>query len=212
MVDLSHIKLHYFDFGNVPTDCGRGENIKLLLEDAQIPHDYLFYKWEDWPQMRDEWIKNGFTGGCLPAIETADGKKYSCTTPIVQLISKQLGQYYGHGDIEKEYLVDTVASFTNDWYDRFARRSWLRPDLREVHLKEDVPLHLNRLNRYYALNDGPYLLGSEISFADFQVYHMITDEKLNLSDLPSHLVTLVKAIQERPNLKNYLVKRKSVVH
>ena len=41
---------------------------------------------------------------------------------------------------------------------------------------------------------------------------MITDEKLKLSDLPPHLVTLAKAIQERPNLKDYLVKRDSVVN
>ncbi|KAI9247695.1 hypothetical protein BDA99DRAFT_565066 [Phascolomyces articulosus] len=210
MVDISHIKLYYFDFENVPTDCGRGENIKLLLEDVGIPHDYILYKWKDWPKMRDEWIANGYTAGSLPVIETADGKRYSCTTPIIRLLSKQLGKYYGK-NLDEEHLVDTVASFSNDWYDKFVQRSWLRPDLREDHLKEDVPFHLQRLDRYYALNDGPYVLGSEVSFGDFQVYHMITDEKLKLTDLPPHLITLVKAIQERPNLKNYLVKRGSVV-
>ncbi|KAI9495911.1 hypothetical protein BDB00DRAFT_810921 [Zychaea mexicana] len=205
MVDLSHVKLHYFDFGNVPTDCGRGENIKLLLEDAGISHEYILHKWQDWPKVRDEWIASGYTAGSLPVIETADGKRYSCTTPIARLLSRQLGKYYGK-NIDDEHLVDSVADLAQDWYYRFAFDSWLRPDNREKHLQEDVPFHLQRLERYYELRDGPYVLGSEISFADFQTYHMITDEKLKPKDLPPRLAALVRTIEERPNIAKYMKK------
>ncbi|KAI9264263.1 glutathione S-transferase [Phascolomyces articulosus] len=192
-------------FIDFPKDCGRGENIKLLLEDAGVPHEYCLHPFSDWPKIRDEWIHNGYLTGTLPALETKDGKKYFHTVPILCFLSKQLGKYYGKNAYE-EHIVDVVADTTNDFYDSFVQNNYLQPENRENHLKNDVPTHIDRLERFYGVNSGPYLLGFEISFADFQVYHVIRDEQL--TELPPHLTILVNTFEERPNIKKYLEAKK----
>ncbi|KAG2220569.1 hypothetical protein INT45_008750 [Circinella minor] len=209
VADIGPVKLYYFDFGDfskgLPDDCGRSENVKLLLEDAGISYEYLLTKWSDWNRVRGEWVANGFLTGSLPVLETKNGKKYFMTVPILSFLSKKLGQYYGK-NIDEEHIVDVVADLTNDFYDSFVHNYWLRPDKRESHRKNEVPIHINRLERFYAANTGPYLLGSEISFADFQVYHVICDEEV--VELPPHLTNFVKTFKKRPNIKKYLEKKK----
>ncbi|KAI9247694.1 glutathione S-transferase [Phascolomyces articulosus] len=210
--NFSPVKVHYFDFGDfaksLPKDVGRGENIRLFLEDAGIPHEYILYPWSEWPVVRDEWIQNGYLTGTLPALQTNDGKKYFHTVPILCFLSKQLGKYYGK-NVDEEYLVDVVADTANDFYDSFVHNYWLRrvSDNRENHHKNEAPIHIDRLERFYKINEGPYLLGSEISFADFQVYHVIRDEQL--TELPPRLATLIKTFEERPNIKKYLEAKKN---
>ncbi|KAI7856182.1 glutathione S-transferase [Circinella umbellata] len=207
--DIGPVKLYYFDFGDfskdLPDDCGRGENVKLFLEDAGISYEYLLTKWSDWNRVRCEWVANGFLTGSLPVLETKNGKKYFMTVPILSFLSKKLGQYYGK-NLDEEHMVDVVADLTNDFYDSFVHNYWLRSDKRENHRKNEVPLHINRLERFYEATAGPYLLGSEISFADFQVYHVICDEEV--AELPPHLTNFVKNFKQRPNIKNYLDKKK----
>ncbi|KAI8137617.1 glutathione S-transferase [Fennellomyces sp. T-0311] len=204
MVDLSSVKLYYFDFHNPSY---RGENIKLLLEDAAIPYEYIIYKWKEWPQKRDAWIAAGGLEGALPVLETADGKRYGMTVPIMRFLSKQLGKYYG-SNADEEHWVDVVTDLTNDWYDAFNQYNEymdgadFEPTSRAKYLKEVLPKHLDRIERFYKAKEGPYALGSEISFADFMVYHMIKDDQL--TQLPPHLAALVKAFEERPNIKKYL--------
>ncbi|KAI9495912.1 glutathione S-transferase [Zychaea mexicana] len=209
MTDISHLKLYYFVFehkgGLRPTTpyTGRGENVKLFLEDAGIPHDYIMYDINEWSKYKDDWIKRGYLAGCLPAVETPDGELYGCTTALLRFLSKNLNKYYG-ANIKEEQLVDAISELANDWYANFDASVWT-PDQkdRENHLEKNLPKHLERLDRFYAARGGPYVLGSEISFADFQVYQMVADEKLTPADLPPHLAAFVKAFEERPNIKKY---------
>ncbi|KAI9247692.1 hypothetical protein BDA99DRAFT_609223 [Phascolomyces articulosus] len=204
--DLSHLKLYYFKFNEEITKVyiGRGENVKLFLVDTGIPHEYHQYEWEEWSKHRDEWIKDrGYTAGALPALETADGKLFGLTVPILRFLSRNLKKYYG-ASFEDEHFVDMISDLANDWYADFDPSVWPEDYLpREVYLKSKFPKHVSRLDRFYGIKEGPYALGSEISFADFQVYHMIREENL-VGKLPTNLDAFVKAFEARPNIKEYL--------
>ncbi|KAG2220570.1 hypothetical protein INT45_008751 [Circinella minor] len=211
LVNLSHLKLYYFKFNEEISKVyiGRGENLKLFIVDTGIPHEYHQYNWDEWVKIRGDWINNrGYTPGALPAIETADGKLFGLTVPTLRFLSKNLKKYYGNNAID-EHWVDMISDLANDWYADFDPSVWPGDYLpRDVYLEKKRPKHIERLDRFYAAKEGPYALGTEISFADFQVYHMIKEDKMIV--LPPHLDAFVRAFEARPNIKKYMEEKKNI--
>ncbi|KAI9495009.1 glutathione S-transferase [Zychaea mexicana] len=200
-MSLANLKLVYFSFGTV----GRGESIKLLLEDAGVPHEYDFIDRDAWEPVKQKLIDEGHPFACVPYLE-ADGQKYFASTPILRFVTKKLGKYRGSNDDEEQF-VDACADFADDWY--FAQlKSMLNPTdkaLKEDYVTNHAPKHFARFERIYGHNQGPYILGSEISYADFMVYHTIDDQKQtqNLKEFPN-LAKFIEAFIARPTMAKYL--------
>lgn len=95
----------------------RGENVKLLLEDAGLDHEYVRVKQDsDYPARKAKLIEEGLFSATLPYIEVGD-KRLGKTVPIMRYISTKLGgKYHGSTD-EENHLLDSVAEITNDWFE-----------------------------------------------------------------------------------------------
>ncbi|KAI9495008.1 glutathione S-transferase [Zychaea mexicana] len=200
-MSLEKYKLVYFNFGTR----GRGESVKLLLEDAGVPHEYELIDRDAWEPVKQKLIDEGHPCACVPYLE-ADGKKYFASTAILRFLSKKFGKYRGSNDDEEQF-VDACADFVDDWYYAHLRK-WLNPTdevLKEDYEKNQAPKHFARFERIYGANQGPYILGSEISYADFMVFHTIDDQwrTQKLKEYPN-LAKFIEAFSARPNMTKYL--------
>jgi glutathione S-transferase len=97
-----------------------------------------------------------------------------------------------------------------------------------------VPDYYNLLSRYYSANGGPFLLGKEITYADFAVYCSIdNDDRIgtlpvsnthfisltekwflgstnsSLQPLPESLVKFRDAFEKRPRIAEYIIAGRS---
>lgn len=94
-----------------------GENIKLLLEDAAVDHEYVRLALDEtWDNKKVRLIEEGLYSGTLPYIEIG-GKKFGKTIPIMRYISVKLGNKYHGTNDEENQLSDCVADITNDWFE-----------------------------------------------------------------------------------------------
>lgn len=78
-------------------DNGLGGPIRLLLEDAQVPYEWIHIDVaQTWPKTKQSWIDSGYPFDCAPMIKLEDGKQYSGAQPILRFLSKSLGKsaYY----------------------------------------------------------------------------------------------------------------------
>jgi hypothetical protein len=93
----------------------RGENVKLLLEDSGLEHDYVRVpRDETWSETKKGLQKRGNYRGTIPYIET--GEKMFCgTVPILRYLSTKLGKYNGSNAEEVQY-IDTIVDVAEDWY------------------------------------------------------------------------------------------------
>ncbi|KAI7857746.1 glutathione S-transferase [Circinella umbellata] len=200
MTLTSHVKLTYFNFGTL----GIGEPIKLLLQDSGTSHEYIRVEMDEWPKGKTEFIEKGLIFGTLPFVEL-DGKYLGGCIPLMRLLSKKLGGKYQGSTDEEEYLVDMVADFCIDWRGD-VNRAMFSKDMREKYITEQKAQHQERFERAYGLNDGPYLLGQNISYADFVVYHNLVNDGQRTQGLEQYpnLAKFIKAFEERPNLKEYV--------
>lgn len=108
----------------------RGENVKLLLEDAGLNHNYIrLPRGEVWAAKKAQLIDEGFLSPTLPFIEVGD-KKYGKAIPIMQYISAKLGNKYHGSDVEEEHYLAYVAEVTTEWYECL-RTSFFGTDVSE---------------------------------------------------------------------------------
>ncbi|ORY91033.1 hypothetical protein BCR43DRAFT_566624 [Syncephalastrum racemosum] len=198
MTGIGYLKLYYFDLGTR----GKGENIKLLLQDAGVPHEYVRIKQADWPTIKPQLQEKGNVAGCLPAVETETGKFYTGTIPTMRTLSRKLGKYMPSDD-EQQHVADLVADLSLDWFNTFFDIFHGKITLDEHH-KTVMPKHITRVEQIYGENEGPYLLGSEICYADFLIFHILWDENLRHQAEYPNLRKMQQAIESRPNLKDYL--------
>ncbi|KAI8062831.1 glutathione S-transferase [Gilbertella persicaria] len=208
MSGLNNIKLYYFGELNGKTTFGRGEYIRLFLKDAGVDFEYVRCSFEEWGAQKQKLSAQGVLKPTMPYI-TIDGKYYGKTAPIMRFISKKLGKYQGKDEDEAQ-LVDAYADSLLDDIFRWVAASFGGIEqLTKKYNNTDRPQSLQSYEQVLGGNQGPYLLGEEVSYADFLLYHYLEDDGFvfEASDLKSthpHLATFIEAIQSRPNLKKYL--------
>lgn len=96
----------------------RGENVKLMLEDAGLDHEYIRVNRADgsYEEKRAQAVKEGLFSATLPYIEVG-GKRFGKTVPIMRYISVKLGNKYHGSTDEENQLLDCIADITNDWFE-----------------------------------------------------------------------------------------------
>lgn len=94
----------------------RGENVKLLLEDAGLDHEYIRVKHEEWPALKQKLHAEGVHSATLPFIET-NGQKFVKAPAIMRYISTKLGGKYHGSTPEENQLLDVVAELNDVWFE-----------------------------------------------------------------------------------------------
>jgi glutathione S-transferase len=207
--------VHYLDLGSK----GRGEVVRLFCEDAEIA-------FKD-----NRWLSDGFDTSdvskvnptrSLPAVELG-GKIYTQSIPTLRFWCTKLGKYDGKTP-EERYFVDLISDITADWRTScldavfIATAKGLVPqnnkELFEHHkdflLAKFIDGLNNHLSTFPAAQTGPFVLGSEVTYADFQIWQIYHDGKafgVPLDELfaksAPRLKQLVEAVEARPNVKAY---------
>ncbi|CEI62384.1 unnamed protein product [Fusarium venenatum] len=200
----SSVVYHYLAIGKL----GRGEVVKLFLTDAGIPFEEKRYPFDDtWKETSEKLKSQGITRtGQLPAVEYKGlvlNQAYLQHIPILRFLSRELGKYDGQTSQDK-YLVDAMADIYIEW-----RSGWASnlSNASEDYKNKTVPKYYDLLEKYYSEREGPYLLGDEVSYADFAVYMSIDNDtrtKTIPSKIPDVLLKLKEAFENRPNIAEYI--------
>ncbi|KAJ4251454.1 hypothetical protein NW762_011437 [Fusarium torreyae] len=196
----SPVIYHYLAIGKL----GRGEVVKLFLKDAGINFEEKRYAYDDtWKESSEKLKKQGLTRtGLVPSLEYK-GLILTQHVPILRFLARDLGKYDGQTN-EDKYLADAVTDLYIDW-----RSKWV-PNLSnpsDEFKDKIVPEYYDVLAQYYSDREGPYLLGNEVSYADFAVYQSIDNDtrtKTIPSKLPEVLVKFKETFEKRPNIADYI--------
>ncbi|KAJ6011975.1 hypothetical protein N7499_013056 [Penicillium canescens] len=191
---------HYLDIGRL----GRGEVVKLFMKDAGINFKEVRYAYDKtWPKISKILQEQGITRtGKVPALEY-QGLILTQHIPILRYLARDLGSYDGETNQEK-YAVDAVSDIYIDWRSKWVANLSNKTD---QYKDEVVPTYYSILGQYYSDNEGPYLLGDKVTYADFAVYQSIdNDERTGTlpSSLPQPLLKLREAMEQRPNIAEYI--------
>ncbi|KAI7877991.1 hypothetical protein K492DRAFT_209277 [Lichtheimia hyalospora FSU 10163] len=201
MTNINNLKLHYI----FPGYNGLGGPIRMLLEDAQVPYEWIHIDVaQEWPKTKQSWIDSGSLFDCAPMIELENGKQYFSSQPILRLLSRSLGKYIPTNDIDLEHFVETVSDYSTDWFRSYglAARNQDQKEIVDRYVQEQLPMFLSRFERIYGAKPGPYAAGDEIMYCDFIVFVLASTSPstLYLKDYPN-LSKFVDAMRARPNLK-----------
>ncbi|CEG82505.1 hypothetical protein RMATCC62417_16568 [Rhizopus microsporus] len=202
--DLKDIKLYYFSKVKDSLTMGRGEPVRLLLEDAGVDYEYVRLTADQWKEKKAELIKEGIPGPTMPYI-TINGKHYGKTVPTMRFLAKKLGKYLGEND-DEEQLLDAYADFANDWTSRWATTLFRGSDEdKKVYAETTFPQTLDTVEQMLSKSSGPYLLGERITYADFLIFHQLDDDnqaKVDSQKYPQ-LAAFVEAIKSRSSLQKH---------
>ncbi|KAG2206992.1 hypothetical protein INT47_008461 [Mucor saturninus] len=201
---MEKITLYYFIVGDKVTRA-RGENVKLLLEDAGLDNEYVRLSRDDnWSAKKAQLIEEGFLSPTLPYIEVG-GKKFGKTVPIMQYISVKLDNKYHGSNAEEDQYLAYVAEITNEWFECLKNAFFGTEEKKEHHKNVVTPGYVDLFEKSYAKHSGPYILGEKITYPDFLIYHLLDDDlALNRLDGSPNLQKFVEAFEQRPNIKKYL--------
>ncbi|KAI9042405.1 mandelate racemase/muconate lactonizing enzyme family protein [Aspergillus affinis] len=181
--------------------------LRLFLKDAGVDfHDVRYPFDSTWPTKSAELKERGLSvTGQVPVLEY-EGKIFSQHLPILRYLARELGGYDGDTSFEK-YCVDLVADIYNDW-----RAQWVK-NLGNVtdEFKQDfVPNYYKIIGQLYAEQDGPYLLGPKVTYADFAIYQSINNDMQTGTlppSLPESLVKFRESFEGRPRVADYISSR-----
>lgn len=184
---------------------GRGEFIRLLLEDAGIDFEYIKYNAAEWKEVKQQLVADKIRGPTMPYI-LVNGEYYGKTVPIMRFISRKLGKYEGRNDQENQ-LLDAYSDAIMDWAFRWAMASFgdVTEEQKQTYKDTHAANAYKSFEEILSDTEGPYLLGENISYADFVLYHMMEDDgsAIDAATQP-HLSAFVQAVESRPNMKKYL--------
>ncbi|QRW12742.1 glutathione S-transferase [Ceratobasidium sp. AG-Ba] len=195
---------------------GRGEVIRLFLEDAGISFNDHRLSLDAYNMM----VKSGEIAKLnplksLPVVEI-EGSKYVQSYAILRLWARQLGSYDGKTDLER-YYVDAITDIASDWRSKWvdsafrASDSGLGPkgDQEEIeyHKSFTISKYASALNTHLSTNPlsagGPFVLGKEITYADFVIFQIAHDEGWAGLESNPRLKELVDGVKARPRVADY---------
>lgn len=142
--------------------CGRGEPLRLLLNDAGIKFEYIRLTFSEWPSIKQKLIEDGCRIPTLPYLVTKSGKIYGATAPLLRLISKKLNKYIPK-NAEDEYLADAYSDIYLDWMNKWVN-VFISKDPKATNDYETTYRDNQQTNWENILSDkgGPYIFGGEV--------------------------------------------------
>lgn len=98
----------YFDFQSR----GRGQVVRLLLEDAQIAYDDTRYTFQEYPEWKKTELAKLNPAQTIPVLEL-NGRILTQSYAILRHFARQLGKYDGQNE-EAKYWADAVCDIVID--------------------------------------------------------------------------------------------------
>ncbi|KAI8091248.1 uncharacterized protein B0P05DRAFT_577324 [Gilbertella persicaria] len=194
---------YYIVLNNLTLACG--ENIKLLLVDAGLEHEYVRLEGgESWKEKKKMLEKEKGQGVQL--------KRLFKTVPVMRYISAKLNYRYHGSTPEENHFINMIPELVESWLMSLKNatlnskiRMPIKNESRQDHVDIESSKQLAMFNKYYLDYPGPFLVGEKIIYADFLINHMLDDDDC-LDELKHYpqLATFVEAFKQRPNLNSYL--------
>ncbi|CAH1775922.1 unnamed protein product, partial [Owenia fusiformis] len=169
--DLGNVTIHYFDIR------GRGEAIRLMLEQAEIPYTEVSFNGDTWPAQKQKGMASGlYTFGQVPAIETASGSRLVQSIPIVRYIGRATGISC---DCDEMAQCEVIAHGAEDVRAKYGKMVY-NPDFtladREEYLTVTLPLWLGYFEKLAPTSQQGkdiFFASSRLTWVDFLVFDLL---------------------------------------
>ncbi|KAI8075038.1 class gamma glutathione S-transferase [Gongronella butleri] len=202
-LDNSTIILHYFALENCKSSFCFGEFPYLLLLDSGLPFEYIRHPGSEWKTLRQKQVDQHIYAATLPVLEL-DGQLYCKSIPIMRLIAAKLGKYGATQDAAAWHYLDHLSDTCMDWYNTVQRVYFPVPILHDqvdAHIEDETKKYLAIFDKVFDVHGGPYIMGNEISYVDFIVYHVMDDDfALKHVENYPNVARFVNAFEKRPNI------------
>ena len=176
---MKKIKLTYFDH-----TWGRALATRIALRMANIGYEDERVVFPQFEKMRGtSGQSNKVPLGVLPTLEVSSSQVSSQSMSIARYAGKRAG-LYPLQDFEKALLVDEVMETTLEMMESVSRISKEHDGTAEnikQNIHQRMTFYLEFISRKIAYENGPYLLGKEVSIADlvlFQVMYNVRDGRV----------------------------------
>ncbi|XP_022087367.1 glutathione S-transferase P-like [Acanthaster planci] len=171
VADLDFVTLHYF------AGRGRGEAIRLMLEEAGIPYNQTDFTMETWPQAKKAGIKSGiYTFGQVPAMVTPSGLHMVQSQAMAHYIGRATGM---ECDCEQLHHCEVIALGTEDFRSKLSKIIYdpgFSVKMRDEYLQSTAPMwleHFEKLAPSIQAEDVAYFGGKHITWVDFLVFDLL---------------------------------------
>ncbi|KAL4641885.1 glutathione S-transferase P-like isoform X1 [Arapaima gigas] len=192
---MAPVKITYFPIR------GRCNAAKLLLFDQG-------QEWLDIVVTIDQWMKGDLKKTCafgqLPKFEDGDLTLFQSNA-----ILRHLGRKHGlYGKDDKEAaLVDMMNDSVEDLRSKYLRMIYHEYETGKNNYIKELPGQLCYFEAVLAKNKLGFLVGDKISFADYNLFDLLLNQKILcsscLDSFPS-LTCYVDTIASRPRVKTFL--------
>ncbi|KAI9030241.1 glutathione S-transferase [Hyaloraphidium curvatum] len=188
-------------YWNLPIS--RGQNVRLLFSDAGVDFKEEFFAGREFPAVKKRLAEAGINiGGTVPTVTLKDGRVIGQHYAAMRYLGRLAGGSYYPSDPEKALLVDEALDACQDW-----RRliSVPKSPERAEYEKNHRANTLAAFEKLVSKHGGPYLLGNDVSIADFVIYQMLADGAHGGDEKTyPNLIRLYKAVQARPGVQKLL--------
>ncbi|EPT05279.1 glutathione S-transferase C-terminal-like protein [Fomitopsis schrenkii] len=199
LVELRDIELYYFPI------CGRGEPIRLILEDTGVKYTEV----NDIAAFREKQSDvNEFRFNQIPRFKV-NGLNLAQTDAILRFIAKARG-LGGNGKLEEDVIADMLSCACEDLHVTYMSNVY-SPDAAKLlppFAKNHVPMVLKQLEHLLKQSKSPegYFVYEHPSFSEYHLYYLIYAlGHLNpnlLSNFPE-LAAWKETMGARPGIKAY---------
>ncbi|XP_062405768.1 glutathione S-transferase P-like [Sardina pilchardus] len=180
---------------------GRAEAIRLMLQDQKKEYKENPISLEAWMEGT---VKKSCLFGQLPKFEDGDLTLFQ-TNAIRRYLARQLG-VYGKDDKEAA-LIDMMDESIQDIMNNYVRLIYMEYDTKKESYLKELPSTLARFEKILACNDGGFLVGKQISLADYFLFLQLLNHQVlsptALDDFPK-LQAYRDKMSARPNIKAYM--------
>eukprot|EP01125_Pyxidicula_operculata_P010064 TRINITY_DN3311_c0_g1_i1.p1 TRINITY_DN3311_c0_g1~~TRINITY_DN3311_c0_g1_i1.p1 ORF type:complete len:239 (+),score=21.62 TRINITY_DN3311_c0_g1_i1:20-736(+) len=184
---------------------GRGEVIRLMLEDSGTDYDFDVVTRDTLAAKKEE-LADELLFKQVPLYREPSGFSLPQSAAIERYLARKLGY---NGDDKTAALVDALAEGVVDIADRF-RKARFAPEAereakKEEFFKNDLPVWYGHFESFIQKNKTPYLTGDRVSYADFRIFSLAVSslERKGLENYPL-LSELIQRIGDRPNVKKFV--------
>ncbi|XP_067312801.1 glutathione S-transferase P-like [Pseudorasbora parva] len=180
---------------------GRCGALKILLADngQQLKENLVTY--EEW--MKGD-IKASCTFGQLPKFQDGDLVLYQSSAMLRHLGRKHAA--YGKNDCEAS-LIDMMNDGVEDLRSKYIKLIYQEYETGKEAFIKDLPNHLKPFEAILAKNKSGFLVGDQISFADYNLFDLLLNLKVlcpTCQESFPALKSFVDKITARPKVKALL--------